>query len=112
MIVKRRAVDEDGKPIGITSNNPILDSRQYEIEYADGNTSVLTANIIAENLMVQVDDHGNRHLLIEEIEDHRINEEAIPMYQGNYKTNSGFNRKIRTTKGCELYVRWKDGSGD
>ena len=65
--VKIREVDEDGKPIGIPSNNPILDSRQYEIEYADGNTAVLTANIIAENLMAQVDDHGNRHLMIDEI---------------------------------------------
>ena len=26
--VKKRAVDEDGKPIGKPSNNPILDSRQ------------------------------------------------------------------------------------
>ena len=65
--VKRRAVDEDGKPFGIPRNNPIVDSRKYEIEYADGNTAVLTANIIAENLMAQVDDHGNRHLMIDEI---------------------------------------------
>ena len=78
----------------------------------DGNTSVLTAKIIAENLMAQVDDHGNRHLLIDEIEDHRINKEAIPMNQGTYKTKSGFDRKIRTTKVWELYVRCKDGSGD
>ena len=68
--VKRREVYEDGKPIGMPSNNPILDSGQYEIEYADGNTSVLTANIISENLMAQVDDHGNRLLLIDKIEDH------------------------------------------
>ena len=44
--LKRRAVDEDGKPIGIPSKNPILNSRQYKIEYLDGNTAILTANII------------------------------------------------------------------
>ena len=33
------------------------------------------------------------------------------MNQGTYKTKSGFNRKIRTTKGWEFYVIWKDGSG-
>ena len=44
--VKRRAVEEDGKPIGLTINNPIRYSQQYEIEYEDGNTDVLTANII------------------------------------------------------------------
>ena len=62
--------------------------------------------------MAEVYDHGNRHLLIEEIEDHRINEEAIPMNQGTYKTKSGFDRKLRTTKGWEFYIRCKDGSGD
>ena len=65
--VNRIVVDEDGKTIGIPSNHPIIDSLQYEIEYADGNTAVLTANIISENLMAQVDDHGNRHLMIDEI---------------------------------------------
>ena len=30
----------------------------------------MAANIISENLMAQVDDHDNRHLLIDEIEDH------------------------------------------
>ena len=62
--------------------------------------------------MAQVDDHGNRHLMIEEIEDHRINKVAILMNQGTYKTKSGFYRKIRTTKVWEFNVRWMDGSGD
>ena len=62
--------------------------------------------------MAKVDDHGNIQLLIEEIEDHLINEESIPMNQGTYKTKSGFDRNIRTTKGWEFYVRWKNGSGD
>ena len=50
----------------------ILDSQQYEHEYLDGNTAVLTEKILAENLMAKVDDHGNRHLLTDKIEDHRI----------------------------------------
>ena len=68
--VKKRAVYEDGKPIEIPINNPILDSRQYEMEYADGNTAVPTANITAENLMAQVEEHGERNLMIDEVEDH------------------------------------------
>ena len=78
----------------------------------DGNIAVLTPKIIAENLMAHVYEHGNRYLLINEKEDHQINEEAILMNQGNYKTKSGFDRKIRTTKGWEFCVRWKDGSRD
>ena len=34
------------------------------------------------------------------------------MNQGNYKNKSGFNKKIRTTKGWEFYVRRKDGYGE
>ena len=34
------------------------------------------------------------------------------MNQGTYKTKSGFDRKIRKTKGWEFYVRRKDGSGE
>ena len=62
--------------------------------------------------MAKVDDHGNRHILIDKIEEHRINEEATPMNQGTYKIKSVFDRKIITTKVWELYVIWKDGSGD
>ena len=61
--------------------------------------------------MAQVDDHGNRHLLINKIEDYQLNEEAIPVNLGTYKTKSGFEIRIRTTKGWEFYVRRKDGSG-
>ena len=36
------------------------------------------ANIIAENLLSQVDEEGHRHMMIEDIVDHRVMEEAIP----------------------------------
>ena len=59
------SADEDGNPIGKPSNILILDSRKYKVEYADGNIAIMAANIITENLMAQVDDNGNRHLLID-----------------------------------------------
>ena len=40
----------DGNPIGIANDNPILDSRIYVVEWSDGRTEDLMANIIAENL--------------------------------------------------------------
>ena len=46
--VKKRAVYEDGKPIVKPSNNTILDSRKYEVEYAYVNTAIMAANIIEE----------------------------------------------------------------
>ena len=34
--VKRRAVDDEGRPKGVAHNNPLLDMRQYEVEFLDG----------------------------------------------------------------------------
>ena len=59
----------------------------------------MAANIIAENLMAQVDDYGNSNLLIDEIKDHRTTEEVIQFSKETYKTKSGFDRKKRMTKG-------------
>ena len=70
-IVKRRALDVEGKPIGKPNMNPILDSRQYEVEFLNGDTEILTANTIAENLLAQVDEEGHRQMLLDEIIDHR-----------------------------------------
>ena len=110
--VKRRALDDNGEPVGRANNNPILDSRQYEIEYLDGHIEMMTANIIAENLLSQVDDEGHKHLMIDEIEDHRKNSDAINKSDGTYTTRSGQQRAKRTTKGWEFCVKWKGGSSD
>jgi hypothetical protein len=44
-----RKVDADGKPSGLSNNNPILDTREYEVEFADGDVLEYAANVIAEN---------------------------------------------------------------
>ena len=55
-IVQKRVMDQTGNPISKYHNNPLLDSRLFEVEYIDGGTEAFTANIIAENLLAQVDD--------------------------------------------------------
>jgi hypothetical protein len=82
--VKRRTVDVEGRHIGRPSTNPLLDSRQYEVKFMDGDMEILTVNIIAENLLAQVDEEGHRQMLIDKIEDHRTKEDAIPINEGNY----------------------------
>ena len=110
--VKRRAIDDHGEPVGRANNNPILDSRQYEIEYLDGQIELMTANIITENLLSQVDEEGYKYLMIDEIEGHRKTSEAITKSDGTYTTRSGQQRAKRTTKGWEIRVKWKGGSSD
>ena len=45
--VTKRLRDANGLPIGVANNNPILDTRMYEVEYPDGHTASLAANVIA-----------------------------------------------------------------
>jgi hypothetical protein len=47
--------DKDGLPIGTANDNPILDSRTYEVEFPDGYQASLAKNVIAENLFAQLD---------------------------------------------------------
>lgn len=112
--VKRRAVDADGIPLGQPHNtdNPLLDTRLYEVEYEDGETEILAANVLAENILAQVDEQGYQHLMIDEIMDHRTDPSAIPKSKGTYQTKFGATRKVHTTRGWELYVQWKDGSAN
>lgn len=108
--VKRRTVDAEGIPIGTPSNNPLLDHRQYEVEYLDGETETITANIIAENILAQVDNEGHRQLMLQEIIDHHVNDDAIPKEQGHVITKNRLRCKVMTTRGWELHIEWKDGS--
>lgn len=112
-VVKRRAIDVDGRPIGVAHSNPLMDSRRYEVEYDDGTTEIMAANVIAENLLAQVDEEGRRQMMIDEIIDHRSDPKiAIPKEQGRFISHSGQYRKKKTTRGWELCVLWKDGSTD
>ena len=108
--VKRRACDDNNKPIGRSSDNPLLDTRAYVVEFIDGGEQVLTANIIAENILTQVDQDGHTLMLIDEILDHRTNNELLTGDDAYYTDTHGNKRVKRTTKGWEICVLWKDGS--
>eukprot|EP00546_Thalassionema_frauenfeldii_P011116 CAMPEP_0178911100 /NCGR_PEP_ID=MMETSP0786-20121207/9490_1 /TAXON_ID=186022 /ORGANISM="Thalassionema frauenfeldii, Strain CCMP 1798" /LENGTH=89 /DNA_ID=CAMNT_0020583475 /DNA_START=46 /DNA_END=312 /DNA_ORIENTATION=+ len=65
--VTKRLRDHRGNPIGTAHDNPILDTRMYEVEFFDGSKQALSANVIAENLFASVDEEGHRHLLLDSI---------------------------------------------
>ena len=104
---KRR---NDGSLIGIENSIPILDTRIFEIEHADGSISEYNTNVLLENLYEQVDDNGNQYNIFDSIIDHRKNDDTISKEDGYIISQNGVRRKIITTKGWELNVRWKDGS--
>ena len=107
--VTKRLRDANGIPIGTAHDNPILDTRLYEVEYPDGHTASLTANAIAENLFSQVDDEGNRHVLFHAIMDHRVDGKQLQLKDAFVNSSNGGRRRIPTTKGWEILIQWKDG---
>ena len=110
--VKRRLTNFDGTPIGQAHSNPLLDTRQYEVELEDGTTDAYFANVIAENLYSQVDSEGRELLAFKEICDHRKNARAISIQDGYDISRNGNRTPKRTTVGWELLVEWRDGSTD
>ena len=108
--VTKRLRDKDGLPIGTANDNPILDTRVYEVEFPDGYKTSLAANAIAENLFAQVDSEGNRQVLFDEIISYRTNGKEIKQQDAYVVTSQGTKRRRESTIGWELLVQWKDSS--
>ena len=62
--------------------------------------------------MADCDEEGKGHLLLESILDHKRDSTALSKNEGTYKTETGQQRKKRTTRGWYFLVQWKDGSTD
>jgi hypothetical protein len=87
--VIKRACGEDGNPIRKRNANPILDTREYEVEMPDGSVAEYAANVIAENLYSQVDSEGRQFLILSEITDHSKDASAISKDQGFQRSHNG-----------------------
>ena len=110
--VTKRMKGNDGRPIGTAHQQPLMDTRQYEVEFDDGSTEEYYANVIAENMFAQCDDEGRQCLLLSEITDFKKDERAIPKEDGMITMPNGRQHPKRTTAGWKLQVEWKDGTQD
>jgi hypothetical protein len=97
--VTKRLRDANGLPIGTAHDNPILDSRMYEVEYQDGHKLAMAANAIAQNLFAQVDAEGNCHVLFDEIIDHRTDGKEVKQQDAFLTTRLATRRRRETTIG-------------
>ena len=75
--VRGRKRASDGTFSGKANSNPILDTRIYEVEFSDGQTAELAANVIAQSMYAMCDTEGNQYLLLEGIVDHRKDDSAV-----------------------------------
>jgi hypothetical protein len=105
--VIRRAKDGDDNPKGKHNQNPLLDTRIYEVEFSDGQVLEYAANV--KILYSQVDEEGHHQVMLDEIVDHKSDKSAMLPDDG-YITLNGRRRRRITTKGWKPCVQWKDGS--
>ena len=95
--VTRTLRDTDGLPIGTANDIPLLDTRLYEVVYKDGHEASLAANKIAINVFAQVDEEGNRHVLFDDIIDHRTYVYKVQEEDALITTSNGGRRRHETT---------------
>jgi len=107
--VAHRKRDADGNPIGIRNNNPILDTRVYEVEFEDGAAVELAANAVANALFDSTDPDGNEFLVFKEILDHKKTDQAVRKEDGWIEREGRAPQRKRTTKGWKLLIQWADG---
>ena len=75
--VTKRACDSDVNPLGTAHENPILDTRQYIVEFNDGDEAELSANVIANNMYAQCDPEGNQYVLLDSLINFRRSTTAL-----------------------------------
>ena len=109
--VTKRVLGPDGKVAGKSDDNPYLNSIMYKVELADGQIKEYGANIIAENMLTQVDADGFSLSLMEGIIDYKRDDSvAIPKTDKYITTSRGQRRLCKTTAGWKLLVKWRDQS--
>jgi hypothetical protein len=96
--VTSRRRDADGKPVGKSHSNPLLDSRLYDVEYSDGSMDSSTAYTIAQSMYSQINDEGYTYQLMDKIINHQKEGTAL----------SKEDKAPMTMKGWKLLVQWKD----
>ena len=95
----KNSVRYDDTSTGEGNYNAMYDKYLYEVEYPDETTEQLAANIIAENIMSQVDSEGHHYQVLTEVNDHNKDDIAIYKVDGSIKSSSGNLHRKRTTRG-------------
>ena len=102
----------DDISIGEGNYNDVHDKSLYEVEYPDVTTEQLAANIIAENILSQVDSEGHHYQVLTEVTDHNKDDSDIAKVGGFIKSSSRNLHRKRTTRGWKILLEWKNVSVD
>ena len=86
-----------------------MNSIVYEVEFSDGQIKEYSANVLAENILLQVDHEGYSITLMVGIVDYKKDESVAVSKRDQWVvTKRGQRRMRRTTAGWQFLVQWKD----
>ena len=93
--------DVYGNIMGRAHTYPILDTRMYQVEFAGGEVTELTTNIIDESIYIQCDKDGNEYLLLDVLLDYHKDNKAIFLAE-QQSTVQGRPVICKSTSGCHI----------
>ena len=109
--VVQRTIGPEGHIVGTYDNNPSLSTIIYDVEFPDGTVKEYSANVIAENMLTQVDSEGFSTSMMNGIIDHKKDDSTAISKKDKYIVTRRGEKKLRkTTCGWRLLVQWKDGT--
>ena len=80
----------------------------YEVEYVGDEKYALSSNLIAENMLTQIDEEANRHIIMDEITYHWFVKADVKTQDAFVTTSSGTKRISQTTQGVSLCIKCYD----
>ena len=105
-----QSVGKDGKTFGTFNQNPIMNTKIYDVMFPDGSVQQYAANSIAENIYSQIDSDGHRYQLMDHIMGHRTDGRAVARSEAFIVSKNGNKTRRQTTKGWYFQIQWKDGT--
>ena len=106
----KRSFDSDGKVIGNYNELPVLNIMLYDVQLPDGSINPYSANLIAKNILMQVDGNGLHHQLLEGILDHSKEKQSIENRDKYFVSKRGRQSMRKTTVGWKFKIKWIDGT--
>jgi hypothetical protein len=100
--VIQRALGPDGAVAGTYDENPILNTMIYDVEFPNGDIKEHAANIIAENMLTQIDLDGYSLTMMKGIIDYKRDDAVAVMKSVMYAVTRKGQKKLRKTT-----VSWK-----
>ena len=105
-----RNVDSNGKVIGDYNKIPMINTILYDVQFPDGAIKPYSENLIAENILTQVDADVYHNQLLEGILDNSKDKRVVEMKHQWIYTKRGRRSMWKTTFAWKFCMKWKDGT--